>query len=102
MTINDCLSRPAIFYTHLWSKHRIQLSQQMRARKGDIEVQLLLYAIQKTTNFEKALAQKYSTTPYIEKVKHHPYTCPMHVQQCHVLCGHTSVRRHSYVCTVRT
>ena len=47
---------------------RIQLSQQMRARKGDIEVQLLLYAIQKTTNFEKALAQKYSTTPYIEKI----------------------------------
>ena len=68
-----CHLKPAIVHC-LWSKHRMQLSQQMRARKGDIEVQLLLYAIQKTTNFEKALAQKYSTTPYIEKVKYHLYS----------------------------
>lgn len=73
----------------LWVKCRTQLSQQMGARKGDIEVKLLLYAIQKTTNFEKALAQKYSTTPYIEKVKHHLHAYMSNARA--LVCGHTCV-----------
>ena len=40
----------------------------MGARPGDIEVKLLLYAIQKTTTFEKALAHKYATSSYLETV----------------------------------
>lgn len=40
----------------------------MRSRAGDLEVKLLLYAISKTTAFEKLLAQKYANSPYILSV----------------------------------
>jgi hypothetical protein len=47
-----------------------QLTQQMQARPTEVEVKLLLYAIQKTSTFEKALAQKYTpdTSAYIKSI----------------------------------
>lgn len=44
----------------------------MRSRSDDLDVKLLLYAIQKTTSFEKTLAQRFFQSPYMEEV--HVYT----------------------------
>ncbi len=40
----------------------------MRSKAGDLEVKLLLYAIQKTTAFEKLISQKYANSQYILSV----------------------------------
>lgn len=40
----------------------------MRSRSDDLDVKLLLYAIQKTTSFEKTLAQRFLQSPYMEEV----------------------------------
>ena len=39
---------------------RIELAKLMRARAREIEVKLLLFAIQRTTNFEGLLAKRFS------------------------------------------
>jgi hypothetical protein len=41
------------------------LSTVMKARESQLEVKLLLFAIQKTTTFEKFLAQRFISSPYI-------------------------------------
>lgn len=41
----------------------------MQLRAGDLEVKLLLFAIQKTTSFEKMLAQRFSNSCYLESVR---------------------------------
>lgn len=50
---------------------RSGLSKLMKSRAGELEVNMLLYAIQKTTSFEKLLAQRYTTSAYMEKVHVH-------------------------------
>ena len=47
---------------------RSSLSKLMKNRAGELEVNMLLYAIQKTTSFEKLLAQRFLTSKYMEKV----------------------------------
>ena len=42
----------------------------MKERSERLEVKLLLFAIQKTTGFEKFLAQKFSTSSYMEAVSY--------------------------------
>ena len=49
--------------------HRSGLTNQMSSRSGDLDVKLLLYAIQKTTSFEKTLAQRFFQSPYMEEVR---------------------------------
>ena len=49
--------------------HRASLSSLMQLRAGDLEVKLLLFAIQKTTSFEKMLAQRFSNSKYLETVR---------------------------------
>ncbi|XP_064392979.1 vacuolar protein sorting-associated protein 53 homolog [Halichondria panicea] len=44
---------------------RSSLTGLMRSKAGDLEVKLLLYAIQKTTAFEKLISQKYANSQYI-------------------------------------
>jgi hypothetical protein len=46
---------------------RSGLTNQMSSRSGDLDVKLLLYAIQKTTSFEKTLAQRFFQSPYMEE-----------------------------------
>ena len=41
----------------------------MQGRGTDIEVKLLLFAIQKTTAFEKMLAQRFASSVYLESVR---------------------------------
>ena len=40
----------------------------MSTRSSELEVKLLLFAIQKTTTFEKTLAQHFSGSSYLETV----------------------------------
>ena len=40
----------------------------MSTRSSELEVKLLLFAIQKTTTFEKMLAQHFSGSSYLETV----------------------------------
>ncbi|KAI6647972.1 Vacuolar protein sorting-associated protein 53-like [Oopsacas minuta] len=40
---------------------KLDLLEQLRQRSSDIEVKLLLFAIQKTSDFERLLAQRFST-----------------------------------------
>ena len=47
---------------------RESISSLMRGRGADIEVKLLLFAIQKTTAFEKMLAQRFVSSAYLESV----------------------------------
>ena len=47
---------------------RTGLSNLMKSRKVDLEVKLLLFAIQKTTTFEKFLASRFVTSEYMESV----------------------------------
>ena len=42
----------------------------MKNKAADLEVKLLLFAIQKTTTFEKFLAQRFAGSPYMETVSH--------------------------------
>lgn len=42
----------------------------MKNKAADLEVKLLLFAIQKTTAFEKFLAQRFTGSPYMETVSH--------------------------------
>ena len=62
-----CTCEPCLFC-------RRHLTQQMQSRPGEVEVKLLLFAIQKTATFEKSLAQKYTcaTSSYIKSVSLHP------------------------------
>lgn len=39
---------------------RVELAKVMRTRAKEIEVKLLLFAIQRTTNFEGVLAKRFS------------------------------------------
>ena len=48
--------------------HRTSLTNQMSSRADSLDVKLLLYAIQKTTSFEKTLAQRFMQSPYMEQV----------------------------------
>ncbi len=50
------------------SAHRDGLSKLMKSRAADLEVNMLLYAIQKTTSFEKLLAQRFINSKYMEVV----------------------------------
>ena len=50
------------------SATRASLSKLMKARAGELEVNLLLYAIQKTTSFEKLLVQRFVNSKYMEMV----------------------------------
>ena len=54
-------------------QHRGSLSNLMRQRADDLEVKLLLFAIQKTTSFEKMLAQRFSNSRYLESVRQQPH-----------------------------
>ncbi len=47
---------------------RSTLSKMMKRRAGDVEVNMLLYAIGKTTSFEKLLAQRFLQSKYMEMV----------------------------------
>ena len=40
----------------------------MKARAAELEVKLLLFAIQKTTAFEKMIAQKFADSKYVASV----------------------------------
>ena len=40
----------------------------MKARSSELEVKLLLFAIQKTTAFEKMIAQKFADSKYVASV----------------------------------
>ena len=51
---------------------RTSLSSLMKARAAELEVKLLLFAIQKTTSFEKMLAQRYAGSKYLESVSSFP------------------------------
>lgn len=44
----------------------------MKAKESQLEVKLLLFAIQKTTSFEKFLAQRFISSPYMASV-----SCPV-------------------------
>ena len=48
---------------------RSSLTNQMRGRADDLDVKLLLYAIQKTTSFEKTLGQRFSQSVYMAEVR---------------------------------
>ena len=48
---------------------RSSLTNQMRTRADDLDVKLLLYAIQKTTSFEKTLGQRFSQSVYMAEVR---------------------------------
>lgn len=54
--------------TTLFSLCRSSLSKLMKSRAGELEVNMLLYAIQKTTSFEKLLAQRYINSKYMAEV----------------------------------
>lgn len=47
---------------------RKSLSSLMKSRSDNLEVKLLLFAIQKTTSFEKMLAQRFASSSYMETV----------------------------------
>ena len=47
---------------------RESLSQLMKTRSAELDVKLLLFAIQKTTSFEKLLAQRFINSNYMETV----------------------------------
>ena len=49
---------------------RESLSQLMKTRSAELDVKLLLFAIQKTTSFEKLLAQRFINSDYMEAVSH--------------------------------
>ena len=48
--------------------YREALANQMSSRADALDVKLLLYAIQKTTSFEKTLAQRFMTSSFMEEV----------------------------------
>lgn len=52
----------------LFACFRKGLSSLMKSRAADLEVKLLLYAIQKTTAFEKFLALRFVSSKYMEEV----------------------------------
>ena len=41
----------------------------MSSKAGSLDVKLLLYAIQKTTSFEKTLAQRFMQSSFMEEVR---------------------------------
>ena len=43
----------------------------MKTRSAELDVKLLLFAIQKTTSFEKLLAQRFINSDYVEAVSHY-------------------------------
>ena len=58
---------------HVFVPVRSALSAMMVARSSELEVKLLLFAIQKTTTFEKTLAQHFSGSSYLETVGKSPW-----------------------------
>ena len=46
----------------------------MKTRGADLDVKLLLFAIQKTTTFEKFLSNRFVTSSYIESVSSTAHT----------------------------
>ena len=48
---------------------RTGLSKLMKSRAGELDVNMLLYAIQKTTSFEKLLAQRFINSQYVAQVQ---------------------------------
>ena len=52
----------------LLSPYRTSLTALMKARAAELEVKLLLFAIQKTTAFEKMIAQKFADSKYVASV----------------------------------
>ena len=46
---------------------RASLSSLMKSKAETLEVKLLLFAIQKTTSFEKMLAQRFSSSLYVRR-----------------------------------
>ena len=50
--------------------YRKGLSTVMKAKADQLEVKLLLFAIQKTTAFEKFLAQRFISSSYMASVRH--------------------------------
>ena len=49
--------------------YRKNLSEQMSSRASELDVALLLFAIQKTSAFEKQLGTKYYLSKYMRKVR---------------------------------
>ena len=49
--------------------YREALTNQMSSRSDALDVKLLLYAIQKTTSFEKTLTQRFARSLYMEEVR---------------------------------
>ena len=84
------LAKEFFFVSNLPPQLRGSLSTLMRQRADDLEVKLLLFAIQKTTSFEKMLAQRFSNSKYLESVCQHPHNCSF-CYQCpaveHCICG---------------
>ena len=78
----DSLARDFNFLSFL--QHRGSLSNLMRQRADDLEVKLLLFAIQKTTSFEKLLAQRFSNSRYLESVRQQPHGCSSVIVSCTV------------------
>lgn len=58
-----------IIHLHIFFLTRTGLSKLMKSRGGELEVNMLLYAIQKTTAFEKLLAQRFIASKYMESVR---------------------------------
>ena len=60
---------------------RSGLSKLMKSRASELEVNMLLYAIQKTTSFEKLLAQRFLNSKFMESVRCH------HQNKCNIIDG---------------
>ena len=64
---------------------RESLSQLMKTRSGELNVELLLFAIQKTMSFEKLLAQRFSNSDYMALVScYHDNTAHVTTHPTHV------------------
>lgn len=69
---------------------RTELAKLMRARAREIEVKLLLFAIQRTTNFEGLLAKRFSGSTLSDGPGVRPaWVVPGSTSQVIVLCGCT-------------
>lgn len=71
----SCTTIAFFLYCLLKTKHfcRNDLSKIMRTRAKEIEVKLLLFAIQRTTNFEGLLAKRFSGCTLTDSVVVRPW-----------------------------
>ena len=67
---------------------RKSLSSLMKSREADLEVKLLLFAIQKTTTFEKFLANRFVSSEYMESVRS-KINCMVNVPRVNLFFLHT-------------